>query len=291
MTARRAGRSALLLFFARAHEIVFECDLPRIRWSADDERLCMPEEPFIIEFEPARQGAMAQLTTRTALMSAYGNASVLVTSSNQFSQNEEALSLREYIDSLSCPVVSQRADENRYLFGGNEAAFESLLRNYIRPPGAYCDDDDTAAIAFGVGGERSGVSWHMHGAGYSEVLHGRKTWLVADSWPEGSDSPNTSTFEWIQRHAHTEVRQLAAATSSRSTSRRNVRVCTLEPGEALAFPAGKPHATVNVDDFNVFVSTFLREPDDIDPRFSASHCQDPRHRLDWRRSAQLAAVY
>lgn len=33
-------------------------------------------------------------------------------------------------------------------------------------------------LSFGVGGANSGVSFHFHGPGWSEVLHGRKLWMV-----------------------------------------------------------------------------------------------------------------
>merc|ERR1712070_526107 len=40
--------------------------------------------------------------------------------------------------------------------------------------------NDNVALSFGIGRKYSGVSFHLHGPGYSEVLHGQKRWYLYD---------------------------------------------------------------------------------------------------------------
>ncbi|KAM3567849.1 hypothetical protein VYU27_010012, partial [Nannochloropsis oceanica] len=70
---------------------------------------------------------------------------------------------------------------------------------------------------FGLGPRHSGVSWHIHGPGYSEEIC------------------------------------LEAGTNAMPF------ICDIGPGEILHFPSMWWHAVLNLEDYNVFVSTFTQE--------------------------------
>ena len=98
-----------------------------------------------------------------------------------------------------------------------------------------------------MGGVGSGVSFHTHGSGFAETVHGRKRWLFyapSDKPPPGHD-PDVSSARWIADVLPT----LARAT-------RPAYDCVLGPGELLFFPKDWWHATLNLDAHTVFVSTF-----------------------------------
>ena len=91
------------------------------------------------------------------------------------------MTLTAYLDGLQrrSSGACAAANDTLYLFGGNYGApWLSLLEEYALPGCGTCLDQDNAAVSFGVGGLLSGVSWHRHGPGFSEVFHGAKRWFV-----------------------------------------------------------------------------------------------------------------
>ena len=101
-----------------------------------------------------------------------------------------------------------------------------------------------AATSFGIGNKGSGIQWHFHGNGFSENIHGRKYWLL---YPEGYKVEFHSNY--TSRHWMEEIYNENDSLLSH---------CTVEEGDLIYFPNGWYHATINLDRYNVFVSTFLR---------------------------------
>lgn len=155
---------------------------------------------------------------------------------------------------------------------------------YECPPCKHCYRG--GAKTFGLGGQYSGVSFHYHGPGFSEVLIGRKLWLLyppAIRQPPGHH-PNISVETWM-RSFYEESKIVRPEDSGHNRMTPNITTrtatdifgkeviidnalgiedreyhlqhCILEPGELLYFPSEWMHATLNLDDYNVFVSLFL----------------------------------
>lgn len=198
--------------------------MERVSYASLREWRRPPLVPMIIE--RSQQASFANATRRDALLEEYGSQVVEVTSSNSYSEHSSSLLLREYLDRSP----SSKANESLYLFGPN-----SWLRaDYETPECAFCGEP---TASFGVGVSGSGVSFHTHGSGFAEVIHGRKRWIFYRDEPEFD--PNASTSCLGGGDADHE--------------------CVAGPGELLYFPKGWWHATENLDDYNVFVSTFVHD--------------------------------
>ena len=98
-------------------------------------------------------------------------------------------------------------------------------------------------LSFGVGADGSGVPFHFHNDGFSEVLHGGKYWLLYPHKPPRFRE-NATSVSWLRR----DYPQL--------TVRERPFECLIGPGDLLYFPKGWWHAVVNVGE-TVFMSTFL----------------------------------
>ena len=149
-------------------------------------------------------------------------------------------------------------------------------------------------MTVGIGGYRSGVSFHFHGPGFSEVISGRKLFFL---YPPDLDinvdvPPNLTMSQWVDEIYPTLEKKtvnisnvcndfdstlqgmisdsIEKANGEPSTAFENVRPrisslrtvesfyeCVLEPGDMLYFPNNWQHATLNLDDYNLFVSLFL----------------------------------
>ena len=205
-----------------------------------------PPEPVILAPFEANEPLRLR-TSRAALLRDFGDARVHLTSSNSYSEGAVEASLEEY---LAATPSGGRANESFYLFGPpTDARLAKLVAAYEFPRcgGAWCAPSNLAA-SFGVAGRDSGVSYHTHGSGFGEVLHGRKRWLLyapSAAPPPGHD-PDTSTAAWVR-----DVRRRC---------RRGGRAdCVLGPGE-VAFPPRWWHATLNEDAHTVFVSSVRERP-------------------------------
>lgn len=202
-----------------------------LRWRS------LPQEPLILTGFEANRGEFANATRRDAILAKYGATRVALTSSNSYSEHASISTLGEYLSTRPRAM----SNESKYLFGPQE-----WLEETYAPPacgGPWCAPDAVTA-SFGVGLRGSGVSFHAHGSGFSEVLHGRKRWLFYATMPAFDPDVSTQTFvEDVMRHVH----------------RKPDADCEHKPTELLYFPKEWWHATLNLDDYNVFVSTFISD--------------------------------
>ena len=112
------------------------------------------------------------------MLKQHGDTVVTLSSSNTFSYGRKSIPLREYLGSMNENGASRgadnpRANESFYLFGPHAALspkLSSLVESYTPPP--FSGDD--LAFSFGIGGPGTGIPFHIHGHGYSEVIHGGK---------------------------------------------------------------------------------------------------------------------
>ncbi|KAM9392728.1 jmjC domain-containing protein 8 isoform 2-T2 [Pholidichthys leucotaenia] len=93
-------------------------------------------------------------------------------------------------------------------------------------------------------GPGTGVPFHWHGPGYSEVIYGRKRWFLYPPDMEPHFHPNRTTLSWVTE-TYPQLPEEEAPLE-----------CTIRPGEVLYFPDRWWHATLNLDT-SVFISTFL----------------------------------
>ncbi len=171
-----------------------------------------------------------------------------LSTANTYSYVKRRSSLRAYIDSLAPQAEHASGDSTLYLFGDrpdNHTAWDTLFNYYRLPP--FISADDATSLSFGIAGLGSGVPFHIHGAGYSETLFGRKRWLLYAPSERPPFDPNASSLSWLRAWQ---------AGDTRIASHGPPLECTIEPGSALYFPSDWWHATLNVDE-SVFMSTFV----------------------------------
>jgi type II secretory pathway pseudopilin PulG len=175
---------------------------------------------------------------------------VTLSSSNSFSEHRRTVPLTQYLQEIQQveeTTPEMLANETWYLFGetfSNE--WKELLSHYELPICHTCTRDLTA-LSFGIGNRGSGVQWHIHGPGFSEALHGKKHWILYPPKEKPPFHPDHTSRYWME-HVYTKlpVKDLP-------------HECTLEPGDMIYFPDRWWHATINLDPYTSFISSFTTE--------------------------------
>ncbi|TNN38799.1 JmjC domain-containing protein 8 [Liparis tanakae] len=143
------------------------------------------------------------------------------------------------VDVLDASALSHRQFLERYAFT-RPVILRGLTDNteyvdvWLRP-------QSSDVLGSGPG---SGVPFHWHGPGFSEVIYGRKRWFLYPPHQEPHFHPNRTTLSWV-----TETYPLLPEAEAPLE-------CTISPGEVLYFPDRWWHATLNLET-SVFISTFL----------------------------------
>ena len=212
-------------------------------------------------------------TTIPALVESVGEASVTLSSANAFSYGRRKMSVEQYLSEALGPDAraAWAADADGmaanlfYWFGEHGEELKALISGYPLPryarPGALLSfaavassgsaavppsaapTDAPPALSFGVGPDGSGVPFHFHNDGFSEVMHGAKRWLLYPSAPPQFD-PDQTSVRWLRD------------VYPRLSEREAPMECVIEPGDLLYFPKDWYHAIVNLGT-TVFMSTFL----------------------------------
>ncbi|XP_063791138.1 jmjC domain-containing protein 8 isoform X2 [Pseudophryne corroboree] len=184
------------------------------------------------------------LCRKEHLLRAYGDRHVRLSTANTYSYEKVDVPFREYLDHLLRPQdLNSLGCDTLYFFGDNNfTEWGSLFQKYTPPP--FKLPGTTGAYSFGIAGSGTGVPFHWHGPGFSEVIYGRKRWFLypPDKTPEFN--PNRTTVSWMM-----DTYPFLPAED------RPIE-CTIRPGEVLYFPDRWWHATLNLDT-SVFISTFL----------------------------------
>lgn len=209
---------------------------------------------FLEQYSGKRPVIISGLTDNTnfaraaapeALRAAHGHREVILSTSNTYSYDKVRMTLSSYLDRVvASPVgANDAANETLYFFGDTRAPWlDAFLEDYTRVP-----LPGDPALSFGIGAHNSGVPFHFHGPGFSEVLTGRKRWFLypADTAPEHFE-PDRTALWWVKERYSTLQPDSP------------LLECTIKPGEILYFPDRWYHATLN-EGVTVFVSTFLAE--------------------------------
>ncbi|XP_048847642.1 jmjC domain-containing protein 8 isoform X1 [Brienomyrus brachyistius] len=194
------------------------------------------------------------MCSKDHLLREFGERRVRLSTANTFSYHKAwsdvlppftvDVPFQEFVEYLLKPQsLSALGSETLYFFGDNNfTEWHSLFEKYHSP--SYVLPHTRGAYSFGIAGPGTGVPFHWHGPGYSEVIHGRKRWFLYPPNHEPKFHPNRTTLSWV-----TETYPTLTAT-------QRPLECTIRPGEVLYFPDLWWHATLNLDT-SVFISTFL----------------------------------
>lgn len=183
--------------------------------------------------------------------------------------------LASYLDYMATEQPGERSGvDSWYLFGDNEENFwGDVLADYqapifsdpAHPSPPRPESLHARTLAFGMGGRNSGVPFHTHGPGWSEVVHGAKQWFLvpqeyrheghSHSAPRSSHfsafDPNASMLQWITSANYTSFGKEGTPTEG-----YELYECVIRPGEQLYFPTQWYHATLNLAPYTVFISAF-----------------------------------
>ncbi|XP_067563300.1 jmjC domain-containing protein 8 isoform X1 [Pseudorca crassidens] len=184
------------------------------------------------------------LCSRQRLLALFGDSVVRLSTANTYSYQKVDLPFQEYVEQMLHPQDPfSMGNDTLYFFGDNNfTEWASLFRHYSPPPFSLLGT--IPAYSFGIAGAGSGVPFHWHGPGFSEVIYGRKRWFLYPPAKTPEFHPNKTTLAWL-RDTYP-----ALALSARPLE------CTIHAGEVLYFPDRWWHATLNLDT-SVFISTFL----------------------------------
>ncbi|XP_059271787.1 jmjC domain-containing protein 8 [Mustela nigripes] len=184
------------------------------------------------------------LCARERLLASFGDSMVRLSTANTYSYRKVDLPFQEYVEHLLHPQdPTTLGNDTLYFFGDNNfSEWASLFQHYSPPPFSLLGT--TTAYSFGIAGAGSGVPFHWHGPGFSEVIYGRKRWFLYPPEKTPEFHPNKTTLAWLQDIYPTLV-----------PSAKPLE-CTVQAGEVLYFPDRWWHATLNLDT-SVFISTFL----------------------------------
>ena len=255
------------------------CNIP-VLTSCSDVDWYFPHSPFILR-SLTNHSHFASLTTPSALLSRLSGTPITLATSNTYSHDRRSETFDSYLDAtLSTPVsLDASANESWYWFGDHEepatssSPLATLLRHYRVPALFYglngCDSDGYDVVeqpasryemrlSFGLGGRYSGTPFHFHSSVFAHVLHGRKRWLLyppAPTPPAAIVRPHMSAIQWmdemwLQGGVDEE-------TDGGGSVRDGVLGCVCGAGDVLYLPDGWLHMTLNLDAFNVFVSSFV----------------------------------
>ncbi|CAB1337873.1 unnamed protein product [Coregonus sp. 'balchen'] len=184
------------------------------------------------------------LCSKSSLLQEYGERMVRLSTANTYSYRKVDVRFEEFVDLLLRPQsLDTLGSDTLYFFGDNNfTEWRSLFENYKAP--RYMLPHTTGAYSFGIAGPGTGVPFHWHGPGYSEVIYGRKRWFLYPPEKAPHFHPNYTTLSWVKD------------TYPYLPEEEKPTECTIRPGEVLYFPDRWWHATLNLDT-SVFISTFL----------------------------------
>uniref|UniRef100_A0A7S4KQQ8 JmjC domain-containing protein n=1 Tax=Guillardia theta TaxID=55529 RepID=A0A7S4KQQ8_GUITH len=167
--------------------------------SADEFRKYFEDEPVIIVGAPAVLNVKTRnLCQKSELLKMYGDLNVTLSSANTFSHARRIVKFSDYVDQyLNQHTLDQVANETWYLFGdNNHSEWKEIFQSYIEQDFFYDHErlnGRESSLSFGIGGSGSGVPFHVHGPGFSEVLWGRKRWFLMPKGVQPDFDPDETT--------------------------------------------------------------------------------------------------
>ena len=205
----------------------YPCNIERVFFD-ENEKICLeyPDIPVIFVGNPERNINLQSRVNKNYLIENYGSLDVSLSSANTYSHELKRMSLAEYLKSDEINSMGL-SNESFYLFGNNYGGlWDDIARSYVYPPCKHCESAGIATI--GAGLQFSGVSFHYHGPGFSEVIIGRKRWFLYPYTHNfiAASMQNISMKEWVNNIYESQT----------NYSESKLYECVIEPGELLYFP-------------------------------------------------------
>ena len=209
--------------------------------------------PVVLTGMRDRNAHFRRLCARDALLARWGDRRIVLSTANTHSYEKHVKTLREYAETHMAPQrIDVSGDATLYWFGdNNHTEWAAHFDEYVRPP--FIPRSADVALSFGVGGPHSGVPLHIHGPGFSETVVGRKRWWLSPPRPKPTFDPNATALEWALGRLASRTDEGEGAPADPAAEEV---ACTVEEGEAVYFPDGWWHATLNLDE-SVFMSSFV----------------------------------
>jgi hypothetical protein len=260
------------------------------------EQVYNSRKPVIVEMGLEPNAHFRRMVAKENLLSEFGKIKIMLGSANAYTRGVRESTLGEYIQDIKEQDLSRTGKATEYLFGNTHGPeWDELLKHYEHPPLERASGDYTT-LSYGMGGKLSGVPFHGHGPGWSEVLIGSKHWfLYPPKVPPPEFDPDQSQLSWyknVYQRVHALPSNISGSTDIPSFGMRTqeappmsyggerqkklakeaailededtgleplplpLHECTIRPGDLLYFPAHWQHATLNLGEYNVFVSAF-----------------------------------
>ncbi|KFV84052.1 JmjC domain-containing protein 8, partial [Struthio camelus australis] len=197
------------------------------------------------------------LCTKEKLLAAFGDRLGRLSTANTYSYRKVDVPFQEYVEHLLKPQDLATLGSGRSVPG--QATDNSTRHRTLRALAALWGTKGVlpapplSPLSVGSG---SGVPFHWHGPGYSEVIFGRKRWFLYPPDKTPHFHPNETTLAWLH-HTYPTLppgeRPLECTPAP--PGRSQWEPPALSP-QVLYFPDRWWHATLNLDT-SVFISTFL----------------------------------
>ena len=265
---------------AATHDID-RCTIPVLTSCADVARH-FPHSPFVLR-SLTNHSHFTALTSREALLSHLASSPITLASANTYSHDRRTVPFDSYLASLTNHTVSldESADATWYFFGDHDdpasstSAIARLLGQYGVPALYYglesCDGGEydvveqpvsrySMRLSIGLGGRYSGTPFHYHSSVFAHVLHGSKRWLLyppTHTPPAAIVRPDMSAIQWMDEMWLGDGLDGAEAEDGAGSVRDGVLGCVCGAGDVLYLPDGWLHMTLNMAEYNVFVSSFV----------------------------------
>ncbi|MGH0115397.1 UNVERIFIED_CONTAM: hypothetical protein FKN15_000032 [Acipenser sinensis] len=135
--------------------------------------------------------------SKNSLLQEFGDRIVRLSTANTYSYTKVDVPFQEFVEHLLRPQsLDVLGSDTLYFFGDNNfTEWRSLFQNYVPPP--YTLPGTSGAYSFGIAGPGTGVPFHWHGPGYSEVIYGRKRWFLYPPEKAPNFHPNKTTLSWV----------------------------------------------------------------------------------------------
>lgn len=200
-------------------------------------------KPFIVK-NPNDNSEFKKHSRKENMLKEFGGKKIRLSSANTYSYQKLDVTLEQYVTKIMKPQnLDTPGNETFYWFGDNNHTEWADVFSAYRPPDLNVPNLGPA-YSYGAADAGTGVPFHFHGPGFSEVIFGSKRWFLYPPSEEPVFNPNLTTLHWLVQ----EYPKLASIDKPLE--------CTIRPGEALYFPDRWWHATLNIKS-SVFISTFL----------------------------------
>jgi hypothetical protein len=221
------------------------------------------QRPVILTFEPSERPASVSVReawAKARLLQDFGEAPVILGTTDslvQYGKGTRRVSLRQYIEDMalrhvssslaSAAAASAASSSTHYLFDRSDfyRTHPHLFSAYERLPlfeaAPFSEEQDAGlrwerSMTFAVGADGSGLPFHLHKAGWNEVVYGRKRWLMypPDALIPFGWSEYRPTAQWFHDNYH------------RLTPQQMPIECVQRANEVMYIPESWHHATINI---------------------------------------------